>query len=82
MGWSIGTTMKKRIVCLFSSAVCSAATFPPKVYCDNALAGLLARSAFNTFPFWITFIKTVVFIKSALELTAAGTAPELHRIPF
>jgi len=44
-----------------------------------ALAGLLARSSFNAFPF---FFEQWLLSKLLLELTAAGTAPDFHWIPF
>ena len=47
-----------------------------------ALAGLLTYSTFSAFPFKINSNSGIVVKKLFSELTATGTAPDSHRIPF
>jgi len=45
------------------------------------MAGLLAHPVLIAFPFYI-LNSGIVDIKTLIGLTAAGTAPEFHRIPY
>jgi hypothetical protein len=44
-------------------------------------AGLLARPAFDAFPSRVRWTVAKDFQKLNVGLTAAGTAPDFHRIP-
>lgn len=62
--------------------------FFPKAKPDCSTAGLLARPSSCAFPGFrmIEVIQKVypsdIMQERCFELTAAGTAPDLHRIPF
>jgi hypothetical protein len=54
--------------------------FPKAYYSIFGTAGLLAYSFSGAFPF--ANRRTVAYLPENTEITAAGTAPDLHRIPF